>query len=463
MRVEIDYKPAVPAGPLQAAEIQRAIDIVHQSGGGVVSIGPGRYIVTTIFLRSEVELHLQRGARIQAHHDLTSYPVLAATASNKDQSPYHLLVGQDCKNISLTGDGIIDGQDEAFWEPCGRVEDRPYGIFRFTVRGGSCGRPSPLVQFVRCKNLKLAGFTLVASPGWGLHIFDCDKVSVIGLTVRGHRYGPNTDGIGINGSRDVRISHCDVDTGDDAIIHKATNPDSRCERVTVTNCVLASNCAALGLGADVCGLIRDVVFANCVVRRSLRMIQVEMWFSGRVERAIFTGITGRTLPDEGVENERPIYVDIQQFGRPDPELGQITDLVFRDILCESRGRIVLTAQDGSRIDGITLDTVVITVPEIEDPTVTVPRSPSLQLSNFNPETRSVRAAVVADNVHRLTLRNVEYRWPLGGSPTMHAFCCRNVTEFIDESPRLRSNPDQLNRIQFIGEQNANLYLPVQHQ
>ena len=450
MRVEVDYKSTIPDGCMQAAEIQRAIDAVHQAGGGVVSIGPGRYVVTTIFLRSEVELHLQRGARIQAHHDLTRYPIVAAAAINKDQSPFHLLVGLDCKNISITGDGIIDGQDEAFWEPCSRVEDRPYGIFRFTVRGGNHGRPSPLVELVRCQNLKLDGFTLLAPPGWGLHIFDCDRVSVTGLTVRGHRYGPNTDGIGVNGSRDVRITHCDVDTGDDAIIIKVTNADSRCERVTVTNCVLASNCAALGLGADVCGVIRDVVMANCVVQRSLRMIQVEMWFPGRVERAIFSGITGRTLPDEGVENERPIYVDIQQFMRPDPELGQVTDLIFRDILCESRGRIVLTAQDGSSIDGITLDTVLITVPEIEDPVVTVPRSVSRQLSNFNPETRSVRSGVVADNVHRLTLRNVEYRWPTPSVTPMHGLSCRNVTDFIDESPRLQSNSDRLARIQFIG-------------
>jgi hypothetical protein len=32
---------------------------------------------------------------------------------------------------------------------------------------------------------------------------------------------------------------------------------------------------------------RYVIFSNCVVNRSLRMIQVEMWFAGRVERAVF--------------------------------------------------------------------------------------------------------------------------------------------------------------------------------
>lgn len=413
--------------------LQQAIDVAHRAGGGVVTVEPGVHVVTTLFLRSGVELHLKRGAVLQAHPDLSRYPRCAAAADNKDQSPFHLIVAEDCENIAITGNGVIDGQDQAFWKPCNRPEEYPYGIFRFTVRGE---RPSPLVQLVRCRQVKLADFTLRAMPGWGLHIFDCDQVSVTGLTVRGHPYGPNTDGIGINGSRDVRITHCDVDTGDDAIILKATNADLRCERITVTNCVLASNCAALGLGADVAGVVRDVVFSNCVVKKSLRMIQVEMWFAGTVERAIFTGITGRTFPDEGVENERPIYVDIQQFNRPEPTLGQVRDLIFRDILCESRGRILLTAQDGARIDGVTLDTVIVNVPEIEDPHVTVSRARSKQLSNFNPVTRAARAAVVADNVHRLTLRGVEYRWPATPTIPMQALCCRNVTALINESPHL---------------------------
>jgi hypothetical protein len=242
------------------------------------------------------------------------------------------------------------------------------------------------------------------------------------------------------------VAHCDVDTGDDAIIIKATNAGMTCRDVTVMNCVLASNCAALGLGADVCGSVSDVVFSNCMVKKSLRMIQVEMWFPGQVRQAVFSGITGRTIPDEGVENERPIYVDIQQFLRREATLGTVEDLIFRDILCESRGRILMTAQDGARIDGVMLDTVIVKVPEIEDPVETVPRARSMQLSNFNPVTRAVRAGIVADNVHRLTLRDVEYCWPERPKVPMHGLCCRRVTDFTDASPRLRSTGAEVERV-----------------
>lgn len=441
----IEFQPQLSEGLEQATFLQTAIDAVHEQGGGTVSLGPGCYVSTTIFLRSGVELYLERGCVLQAHHELRDYPAVRGPgAKNKDQTAFHLLVADHCTDIAIRGDGCIDGQDEAFWDPCTTKEDRPYGIFRFTVK--ETGRLSPLVQIVGCTKVNLSDVTIRAAPGWTLHVFDCDQVSIHGLTLRGHRFGPNTDGIGINGSRDVRISHCDVDTGDDAIILKATNTNSVCERVTVTNCVVSSNCAALGLGADVEGVIRDVVFSNCVVKKSLRMIQVEMWFPGQIERAIFSGISGRTFPDEEVENERPIYVDIQQYLRGEPILGKVRDLIFRDILCESRGRIVMTAQDGAVIDGVTLDTVTVVVPEVEDPAVTVPAATSMQLSNFSPETRAVRAGVVADNVHRLTLRNVEYRWPKDNEIPMSGLCLRKCPDVLDESPRLTSNFEHLERI-----------------
>ena len=439
MNERIEFDGGLNPGRQQAGRLQAAVDAVHESGGGRVTVGPGTWVATTVTLRSNIELHLERGAVLQAHHDLNDYPRAERAARNVDQSPFHLLLARGCDNVTLSGDGVIDGQDTAFWTPCEGEEDRPYGIFRFKVKGGAEGRPSPLVQLVGCTNLRIVDIGIRRAPGWALHLFDCETVSVHGVRIRGNRCGPNTDGIGINGSRGVRISHCDVDTGDDAIIVKATNEDSVCERVTVANCVLSSNCAALGLGADVAGVVRDVVFSGCVVNRSLRMIQVEMWFPGQVERALFSGITGRTFPDEGVANERPIYVDIQQFKRPEAELGKVSGLIFRDIICESRGRIVMTAQDGATIRDVTLDTVIVRVPEIEDPQESVPRARSMQLSNFNPQTRAVRAAVVADNVVRLTLRNVEYHWPEKAAVPMHALCLRNSPDLINDSPRLRSS------------------------
>lgn len=438
---DIELQPAdLPAGEKNAeattASIQAAIDRAHANGGGRVILASGTWISGTVFLRSQVELHLARGCILQASEALADYTPVSNHADNKDQTRYHLIVADDCQQVALTGPGVIDGAGEAFWTPCEDEHDRPYGIFRFKVRGDHTSRPSPLVELTHCRELVVDGVTIRNSPGWTLHVYDCDHASVRNVTIRNNRFGPNTDGIGINASRDVRVAHCDVDTGDDAYIIKSTHPDLCCERITVGNCIAASNCAAFGLGADAAGTIRDVVFNNCIANRSLRLIQVEQWYAGTMERAIFSNITGRTYPDEGVTCERPIYIDIQQWMRTDSRLGAIRDLVFHNILCETRGRIVMTAQDGSRIENVTLDNVRLRVPEIEDPKENVPRSRSMQLSNFNPETRAARALVVADNVHGLTLRGVAVDWPEHPTIPMQAICQRNCSGMRIDSPEL---------------------------
>ena len=442
---EIRISPSAKEGQETAKEIQKAIDAVSNQGGGRVCLKAGTYVSTTIMLRNGVDFHLEKGALLKAHTTLADYPEVGVAASNKDQSQQHLIVAWEVEGVSITGEGVIDGQDQAFWEPCQKKEDRPYGIFRYVVIDNPRNRPSPLVQIVKSSGVKIQGVTVTSPPGWGLHIFESEDVAVEGITVLGDPYGPNTDGIGINASRRVRVHGCRVNTGDDAIIVKATNPGSLCESVVVSDCIVASNCAGLGLGADVEGTVRDILFNNCVVEKSLRMMQVEMWFAGTVERAIFSNITGRTFPDEEVENERPIYVDIQQFIRKDPNLGVVRDLIFRDIFCESRGRILLTAQDGAKIENLSLEGITVRVPEVEDPTVTVPASTSLQLSNHSPESRICRAGVVADNISGLSLQRVAYHWPEVNDVPMHGLYLRKVEDLNDQSPQLKSSHPNMER------------------
>ncbi len=442
-------------GRVEARRIQEQIDRIHAAGGGCLELGPGDWLCATIFLRSRVELNLGRGCRLIADPELSHYTALRHEWNGVASSCQSLLVAEGCEQVALTGPGVIDGSCMAFWEPCRTEAERPFGIFRFIPRNRRAERPMPLVHLAHCRDLVVDGITIVDSPAWTLHVYDCDHVSVRNVTIRNHRLIPFTDGIGINASRDVRVAHCDVDTGDDAIIVKATDPALACERVTVTNCVASSNCSAFGLGADAAGTIRDVVFSHCVAARALRMIQVEQWYPGTIERAIFSNITGRTFPDEGIPCERPIYVDIQQWTRPSapdgtaPPLGVVRDLVFHSILCETRGRIVLTAQDGSRIENVSLDNIHLRIPEIEDPAVAVPAARSLQLSNFNPRTRAARAAIVADNVTGLHVRDVRIAWPDAPSVPMHGLCLRRCGDVRCESPALTPSRPELDNVLLI--------------
>ena len=60
----------------------------------------------------------------------------------------------------------------------------------------------------------------------------------------------------------------------------------------------------------------------------------------------------------------------------------------------------------------------------------------MQLSNFNPETRAARAALVADNVDGLYVRDVRVSWPEDPSVPMAATCLRHCENVRMASPDL---------------------------
>ncbi|TVR42685.1 MAG: hypothetical protein EA402_11130 [Planctomycetota bacterium] len=477
-----------------ADRIQAAIDRLAEGGGGTLSLPVGTWRVTTIQLRSGITLHLPFGCILEAHDNLADFAIGNASQSNKDRQPYHLLVAEGAEQVGITGDGIIDGRGPAFWdEPIMALAKRGIDINAYVDKHGLCenyrnpnhpwfrekkARVSPLVDFINCRGVILRGITIRNSPGWTVHLHNCDDVQIQFLTIRNDLFGPNTDGLDINGCRDVRISDCDLTCGDDAIILKSMDDARSCERIAVSNCIIASNCAALGIGAETVHAIRDVSFTGCVIRQALRAVQIEMWDAGLVENVVVNGLTGTT--DADVPLQRAIYVDIQHHGRRDGALGTCRNLIFSDIALQTRGRCMLTAADGSCIEDVTLRDIQLTYPTIEDPARALAFQASSQMSNDCPHTRDKPAALVCDNVHRLLVSNMRVRWPgqgrgrdalaaaaaantelnpYHGNIPMHAIWMRRVEGAIIDAPWLQANdPDGHHLERIIAEDCSNILM-----
>src|SRR5512145_385388 len=58
---------------LTTLQIQHAIDSCFHRGGGIVYVPQGEYLVGTLNLKSNVELHLEKGAVLKATTDLSHY------------------------------------------------------------------------------------------------------------------------------------------------------------------------------------------------------------------------------------------------------------------------------------------------------------------------------------------------------------------------------------------------------
>jgi len=71
------------------------------------------------------------------------------------------------------------------------------------------------------------------APGSTVHPFNCDRVRIDGITIDNPMFGPNTDGIDVNGCRDVLITNCRIAGCDDNIIIKAAEDARSCERIAV--------------------------------------------------------------------------------------------------------------------------------------------------------------------------------------------------------------------------------------
>jgi hypothetical protein len=239
------------------AELQKCIDAAASAGGGIVVVKPGIHNVGSIVLKSHVELHLEEGAVLLASTKKSDYSQFP-----KDVCPVApefmrsvVVMAWDAEDIAITGKGTIDGQGPKFYDRKTKHGHWPKPKFR------------PLmVQFVRCKGVRLEGVTFKDSPMWTMFIRLCENIEVDGIRIVANQQMINNDGIDFDGCRRIRVGNSFFQTGDDCIILRAmrATPQERivCEDVIVSNCVLNSTCQAVRMGAPSDDIIRNVLFKN---------------------------------------------------------------------------------------------------------------------------------------------------------------------------------------------------------
>lgn len=256
----MDYLVSEKSG----AAIQQAIERAAQAGGGRVVLEPGVYLSGTLYLRSNIELHIPAGAKILGEsmperYDDFRHPGFDAVAP--EGSRKCLIAAAECENISITGGGEIDGNGPLFY-------DRNVPPGKFFVKPP---HPRPrMVQLYRCRNVLIDGVSFLDSPGWSFWLIACEDVHISRIRIIGCQQMINNDGIDIDSCRRVTVSDSFFRTGDDCLILRAIRRSpaepSICEEVTVTNCVLDSACQGIRIGCPSDDTIRHCSFSNIVFR-----------------------------------------------------------------------------------------------------------------------------------------------------------------------------------------------------
>ena len=113
--VDITKYGAVGDGhTLNTSAIQTAIDACSKTGGGTVIFPAGKFLTGTIVLKDHITLRLQKDAVLLGSTHVEDYQNMDPFADGLGiDVGWALVVAVDAKNISIKGEGIIDGQGSA--------------------------------------------------------------------------------------------------------------------------------------------------------------------------------------------------------------------------------------------------------------------------------------------------------------------------------------------------------------
>ena len=262
--------------------LQTAIDAAHAAGGGRVVLSDGVFLTGAIALKTGVELHIDRTARLLASPDIADFPDWDTRHVVTENLPRHrsacVIFADEAERIAITGDGVIDcnghhhirEKDDPNWN--GWKYERIYPMEKSLPR---------VVFFAGCSDVVLKDVTMTNQPaGWSYWIHDCDRVQIRGLKILADVRYPNNDGIHVNCSRDVTISDCIIESGDDSIIVRANSRSLKenrpCERVVVANCTLRSWANAIRIGWVNDGVIRNCSFSNIAMHDTNSGITIDL-------------------------------------------------------------------------------------------------------------------------------------------------------------------------------------------
>jgi len=292
---------------LNTEAFKQAIDALARKGGGKLIVPAGVWFTGPIELKSNINLHLEKGALILFSKDFDLYPLVdtyfEGLATKRCQSP---ISGRNIENVAITGEGSINGSGEA-WRPLkkskvtasewkkvvnsgGVVKEgnywfpseksyKGYSISDMNVPRAKLTdeewmeirdflRPV-MVSFIQCKNVFLQGVLFENSPSWNIHPFMCENLIVDNIIVRNPDYAQNGDGIDVESCKNVIIVNSYFDVGDDAICIKSGKDEEGRRRAVPTENLIVHNCKVFKahggfvVGSEMSGGVRNISVSCC--------------------------------------------------------------------------------------------------------------------------------------------------------------------------------------------------------
>ncbi len=314
--------------------IDKAIKDIHDHGGGKLIFPSGQYYMDgPIHMVSNMDLHLEKGARIFFSSNPEDYlPVVKTSWEGTfiyNYSPF--IYAYNCENICISGEGTIDGEASETWAKWHGIQKKDQLLSREMNHNntpveerifgeGHFLRPQ-LIQLYNCKNILIEGVKIEDSPFWCIHLLKCENI-----TARNIRYdaqNKNNDGIDPEYSKNILIEDITFNNSDDNVAIKAGRDDEGRASTVHSENIIIRNCHFKGLHAIVAGSemsagVENVFVENCD-------------FAGKLKRGIYL----KSNPDRG-GYIRNIYVNNVLFG-------EVEDCIYITSYYHSEGHGYVTS------------------------------------------------------------------------------------------------------------------------
>lgn len=365
----LDYGAKADGLSSDTEAINKCIVDCNKNGGGRVVFSKNKTFRSgMIVLLDNVELHFEENSILMALDDLSEFDINkdasigkkldVPTWENCDYSgepTKFFLYAKGAKNISITGIGSIDGNEEIF-----------YGnVTKWHIDGYFYPR-IPLIFFEDCINVKLENITLKRSGFWTTHLVGCKDVLIDGIKIYNNLRLACCDGIDPDHCQNVLIKNCYIESADDCIVFKATSNAKKygnCENIEVYNCTLMSTSAAIKFGTESVSDFKNIYIHDCKIIKSNRGISFQLRDEGSISDIRFENIeieTRRFSPLHWWGKAEPIIVTAVKR-KKDGVVGNISNISFKNITADVENGIFIYGDLSNNIDEIYFENINITL------------------------------------------------------------------------------------------------------
>ena len=207
-------------GRIHTAEIQALIDQAAANGGGVIVVPSGVFMTGGLYFKQGTHLYLEQGAVLMGSDFIGDYKINKTRIEGETCDYFEALINANgLDGFYILGQGTIDGNGlryhQQFWlrrkwnRKCTNKDEQ---------------RPR-LVYIQNCKNVQLQDVSLQNSPFWTTHIYNSERVKLLGLHIYSLLHpndskGPSTDAVDLDAVHDILVKDCWMSVNDDAVAIK---------------------------------------------------------------------------------------------------------------------------------------------------------------------------------------------------------------------------------------------------